>query len=195
MRDVSAEAERDHKVKIAELEKVLTSQEDLISQLEFAEAKLTNAESQVEDLKQQLDDALGAEDMLEQLTERNLQMGERIEEMRLTIEDLEAIKELNDELEEGHVETEKQLNEEIEALTAELRKERVRSGELDALILDMETTINQFRELVASLQGYVSLFSSCSSSDARVVNLKLSVCSRLPGNLIPPAHPKNRRPS
>ncbi|KGB74790.3 dynactin 1 [Cryptococcus deuterogattii R265] len=153
LRDVSAEAERDHKVKIAELEKVLTSQEDLISQLEFAEAKLTNAESQVEDLKQQLDDALGAEDMLEQLTERNLQMGERIEEMRLTIEDLEAIKELNDELEEGHVETEKQLNEEIEALTAELRKERVRSGELDALILDMETTINQFRELVASLQS------------------------------------------
>lgn len=157
LRDVSTEAERDHKVKIAELEKALTSQEDLISQLEFAEAKLTNAESQVEDLKQQLDDALGAEDMLEQLTERNLQMGERIEEMRLTIEDLEAIKELNDELEEGHVETEKQLNEEIEALTAELRKERVRSGELDALILDMETTINQFRELVASLQGYVSL--------------------------------------
>nr|KIR89490.1 dynactin 1 [Cryptococcus tetragattii IND107] len=153
LRDVSAEAERDHKVKIAELEKVLTSQEDLISQLEFAEAKLTNAESQVEDLKQQLDDALGAEDMLEQLTERNLQMGERIEEMRQTIEDLEAIKELNDELEEGHVETEKQLNEEIEALTAELRKERVRSGELDALILDMETTINQFRELVASLQS------------------------------------------
>ena len=54
--------------------------------------------------------------MLEQLTERNLQMGERIEEMRRTIEDLEALKELNDELEEGHVETEKQLNEEIGAL-------------------------------------------------------------------------------
>ena len=42
----------------------------------MAEAKLANAEAQVEDLKQQLDDALGAEDMLEQLTERNLQMGE-----------------------------------------------------------------------------------------------------------------------
>ncbi|OXG26855.1 dynactin 1 [Cryptococcus neoformans] len=153
LRDVSTEAERDHKVKIAELEKALTSQEDLINQLEFAEAKLANAESQVEDLKQQLDDALGAEDMLEQLTDRNLQMGERIEEMRLTIEDLEAIKDLNDELEEGHIEAEKQLNEEIEALTAQLRQERVRSGELDALVLDMETTINQFRDLVASLQS------------------------------------------
>lgn len=43
---------------------------------ELAESKLANAESQIEDLRLQLDDALGAEDMLEQLTERNLQMGE-----------------------------------------------------------------------------------------------------------------------
>ena len=33
--------------------------------------------------------------------------------MRITIEDLEALKELNDELEENHVETEKQLQDEI----------------------------------------------------------------------------------
>lgn len=33
--------------------------------------------------------------------------------MTITIEDLEALKELNDELEENHVETEKQLHEEI----------------------------------------------------------------------------------
>lgn len=38
--------------------------------------KLTNAEVQVEDLKLQLDDALGAEEMLVQLTERNLLLGE-----------------------------------------------------------------------------------------------------------------------
>jgi len=38
--------------------------------------KLTNAETQVEDLKLQLDDALGTEDLLVQLTERNLMLGE-----------------------------------------------------------------------------------------------------------------------
>lgn len=38
---------------------------------------------------------------------------QKIEEMRITIEDLEALKELNDELEENHVETEKHLNGEI----------------------------------------------------------------------------------
>ena len=38
---------------------------------------------------------------------------QKIEEMRITIEDLEALKELNDELEENHVETEKAMQEEI----------------------------------------------------------------------------------
>lgn len=33
--------------------------------------------------------------------------------MRITIEDLEALKELSDELEENHVETEKQLHEDL----------------------------------------------------------------------------------
>jgi len=33
--------------------------------------------------------------------------------MRVTIEDLEALKELNDELEENHVDTERSLHEEI----------------------------------------------------------------------------------
>lgn len=91
LRDVSSEAEKDHKAKVHELEKELSSMEDIASKqitsvfvrqlisagrYEMAEAKLSNAEAQVEDLKMQLDDALGAEDMLEQLTERNLQMGE-----------------------------------------------------------------------------------------------------------------------
>jgi hypothetical protein len=38
---------------------------------------------------------------------------QKIEEMRITIEDLEALKELSDELEENHTETEKQLHEDL----------------------------------------------------------------------------------
>ena len=46
------------------------------ARLELSDTKWRNAEAQVEELRLQLDDAMGAEDMLEQLTERNLQMGE-----------------------------------------------------------------------------------------------------------------------
>lgn len=96
----------------------------------------------------------------------NADCHQRIEEMRVIIEDLEALKELNDELEEGHVETEKQLNDEIgklisphmplltfsDKLSGNLREERARSSDLDAVVLDMESTLNQFRDLVGNLQ-------------------------------------------
>ncbi|ORX40158.1 dynein associated protein-domain-containing protein [Kockovaella imperatae] len=155
LRDVSSDTDREQKSKIQDLEKELSSYEGLISRFEMSEAKLGNAEAQIEDLKLQLDDALGAEDMLEQLTDRNLQMSERMEEMRATIEDLEALKDLNDELEENHVEAEKQLNAEIDTLTGQLRDERTRSGDLDGVILDMSSTINQFRDLVGDLQSEI----------------------------------------
>ena len=47
-----------------------------IAQYESTLIKLSNAEIQIEDLKLQLDDALGAEEMLVQLTERNLMLSE-----------------------------------------------------------------------------------------------------------------------
>jgi dynactin 1 len=98
--------------------------------------KLITAEAQIEDLKMQVDDAVGAEEMLVQLTERNLELGEvhfsenlsmlsgsliicfyqKIEEMRLSIEELEMLKELADELEEQHIETEKALQEDLGSL-------------------------------------------------------------------------------
>ena len=48
----------------------------ITAQYEATLVKLANAEVQIEDLKAQLDDALGAEDLLVQLTERNLMLGE-----------------------------------------------------------------------------------------------------------------------
>ena len=47
-----------------------------LAQYEESLIKLSNAESEIEGLKLQIDDALGAEDLLVQLTERNLELGE-----------------------------------------------------------------------------------------------------------------------
>lgn len=107
----------------------------------------------MEDLKIQLDDAMGTEDLVEQLTEKNLNLTEKMEELRATVDDLEALKELADELEENHMETEKQLQAEIDHRDMLLREqvERLRANE--ETIADYETTIEQFRELVNHLQN------------------------------------------
>lgn len=94
--------------------------------------------------------------------------------MRITVEDLEALKELSDELEENHVETEKQLNEDlglwnhyplsVQRLTivawtdvkdTQIRDHLRKIEGLEESCQDLDNTINQFRELVMQLQTCV----------------------------------------
>ncbi|PCH34381.1 dynactin [Wolfiporia cocos MD-104 SS10] len=153
LRDISQETEQEQRRRITDMEKDVSDAEELRVQLEEALYKLANAEVQVEELKEQLDDALGAEDLLVQLTERNLMLGEKIEEMRITIEDLEALRELNDELEENHVETEKAMQEDIDSKEAQIREQASKISTLEDACQDLEGTIIQFRELVMQLQS------------------------------------------
>jgi len=153
LRDLSQETDQEQRRRISEMEKDVASFEELQSQYESSLVMLTNADAQIDELKLQLDDALGAEDMLVQLTERNLQLSEKIEEMRVTIEDLESLQELNDELEENHMETEKALQEEIETKDTQVREQFQRIQAQDETCQDLEGTIVQFRELVMQLQG------------------------------------------
>ncbi|PBK76520.1 dynactin [Armillaria solidipes] len=152
LRDMTQETEMEQRRKISEMEKDVGGIEDLQSQYDSVTIKLSNAEIQIEDLKLQLDDALGVEEMLVQLTERNLMLGEKIEEMRITIEDLEALKELSDELEENHVETEKALHEDLQSKDIQIQEHLRKAEALEEATLDLEGTILQFRELVLQLQ-------------------------------------------
>ena len=152
-RDVVSESDAEQKRKISEMDKELGLLSGIQAQYESASARLQDAENLVEELKLQLDDALTAEEMLEELTDRNLSLSEKVENMRAIIEDLEALKELNDELEETHIETEKQLQEEVDLKDMQLREQRARTETLDANIADYENTFAQFRELIMNLQG------------------------------------------
>ncbi|KAF8273848.1 dynactin [Lactarius quietus] len=153
LRDLSHDTEQEQRKRIAEMEKDVMSVDDLSTQLESTLIKLTNADTQIEDLKIQLDDALGAEEMVVQLTERNLMLGEKIEEMRITIEDLEALKELGEELEENHVETERAMQDEINEKDVQLAEQQQRIETLEEVCQDMERTITRFRELVIQLES------------------------------------------
>ncbi|CAE6490107.1 unnamed protein product [Rhizoctonia solani] len=153
LRQITQETDVEQKRKIAELERDLSGIDELQTGYEETLSKLANADAQIEDLKIQLDDALGAEEMLVQLTDRNLQLSEKIEEMRVSIEDLEALKELNDEIEENHVEAERAMQEEIDGKDSQIRELNQKIETLEETITDYEGTIVQFRELVGHMQG------------------------------------------
>lgn len=154
LRDFSAENEQDNKRRIADLEKELDLTSDLQNAYTTTAEQLEASEAIVESLKLQLDDAMGAQDMLELLTERNLALSERVEEAHAVIQDLEALKEVSDEVEEFRAENEKQLQDEIARRDAELRVSTVRIESLEDDLLDYQGTIEQFRELVSNQQRY-----------------------------------------
>ncbi|GJN94727.1 hypothetical protein Rhopal_007818-T1 [Rhodotorula paludigena] len=153
LRDLTTETEAEHKRKIESLEKELDLSADLQADLDNMAVELDAAESKIEDLKAQLDVAGEAQDMLEELTERNMKLHDDNEILKADVEELEALRELADELEESHLETEKQLQEELDVKDLQLQELRRRSDSLEDSCVDYEGTIGQFRELVISLQG------------------------------------------
>lgn len=81
---------------------------------------------------------------------------QKIEEMRITIQDLEALKDLSDELEENHIESEKALQSDISLLTSQLYTKSQTIDTLTTSLSDAHSTLLQFRSLVIELQGEIN---------------------------------------
>jgi len=152
LRDITQQQEAELRNEVKALEEDLREYGTVKEQFEASKEKLAQAEAAIEDLRQQLDNALGAEDMIEELTERNMAQAEQLEELKAVIEDLENLKEINDELEINHVQNEKEMQEEIDFKEAVIAEQARRAGRQEEAMEDMEYTLSRFRELVTSLQ-------------------------------------------
>lgn len=153
LRDITHEQEAQLRDEIKSLEEDVEEFGSLKTQYDDAKTRLLSSEADVEDLRQQLEAAEGAGDLVEQLTERNLALGEQLEHLRNENDDLAALKELNDELEINHVEHEKQLQEVIDHKDGLLADAVRRAAQQDEAISDQEYTVGKFRELVTNLQA------------------------------------------
>lgn len=153
LRDVTQQQESDLKDQVAELEQDLEELNKIKNENTHTKVKLSESETTLVELREQLDSALGAEDMIEELAEKNMALTEKVDELRQTIDDLESLKELNDELEINHTETEKQLQEEIDYDEVLLAEEARKSAIQDGTIQDLEYTVTRFRDLVTNMQS------------------------------------------
>nr|XP_060635459.1 dynactin subunit 1 isoform X3 [Anolis sagrei ordinatus] len=152
MRDLSASEKQEHVKLQKHMEKKNTELESLRQQKEKLQEELKQAERTVDELKEQVDAALGAEEMVETLTERNLDLEEKVRELRETVGDLEAMNEMNDELQENARETELELREQLDMATARVREAEKRVEAAQETVADYQQTIKKYRELTAHLQ-------------------------------------------
>uniref|UniRef100_A0A672HX48 Dynactin subunit 1 n=1 Tax=Salarias fasciatus TaxID=181472 RepID=A0A672HX48_SALFA len=152
MRDLSASEKQEHVKLQKQMEKKNVELDSLRSQKEKQQEEMTVAEKTIDELKEQVDAALGAEEMVETLTERNLDLEEKVRELRETVTDLEAINEMNDELQENARETELELREMLDLGAARVRESEKRVEAAQETVADYQQTIKKYRELTAHLQ-------------------------------------------
>ncbi|XP_041076887.1 dynactin subunit 1-like isoform X6 [Polyodon spathula] len=152
MRDLSASEKQEHVKLQKQMEKKNSELEILRQQKEKLVEEMTQAEKTIDELKEQVDAALGAEEMVETLTERSLDLEEKVRELRETVSDLEAINEMNDELQENARETELELREQLDLGSARVREAEKRVEAAQETVADYQQTIKKYRELTAHLQ-------------------------------------------
>lgn len=143
-----------------ELRKVVSGLENDVNMLngfkeryEEKSVNLSQAQADIESLRSRFEAALGAEEMIEELTDKNMVLFERIEELQATVEDLQNLKELNDELEINHIEHGKQLQEAIDIKDEVIIEQSRKASQQSNVLAEQQYVIDRFRGLVSSLQS------------------------------------------
>lgn len=162
LREYCTSQEASFQNKITSLEQEAHKARNIAGAYRHSQTRLEEAEKIVLDLRVQLDNALGAEDMIENLTEKNLELNEKCEELQNTIDELEILRDLNDELETNHSLREKQLLAEIAQLESVIGESKRRMTDYESRNEYLETAIIRFRELVTSLDRDLTTLKSTS---------------------------------
>lgn len=169
LRDITQAQETALKNEISELERDLKKLQGIEGQYGEALERCKRSDEAVENMKQQVDAATAAEDMLEELTDKNLALEAQMESLRVSIEELEDLKMLNDELEQTHVDAERQLQEEIDHKDTALREHLQRLTAQDAKLVNRDLAIERFRELVSNLENRIEMLRQDRETEASEV--------------------------
>ncbi|XP_060880410.1 dynactin subunit 1 isoform X4 [Metopolophium dirhodum] len=152
LRDLSAHEKHQTQNLQREIEEKTKQCNDLQKSNEKLTARVEELASQVNDLHEQVDAALGAEELVELLGQQKLNLEDKVVELEEAVTDLEAIQDINDQLQEDSRELEMQLREELDMANANIRecvKEKERALES---LADRSLVIVKFRDLVNELR-------------------------------------------
>ncbi|CAB4059694.1 DCTN1 [Lepeophtheirus salmonis] len=152
MRDLSAHEKNEITKYTKEMEEMRSEMATYLKENEKSKSSNEEMRQTIVDLQDQVDAALGSEEMVDNLTVKCLDLEDKVSALIEEKEDLETLHDMNEELQENARETEIELREELDLVQAKIRdikKEREAAYEI---INDHETTIRKFRDLVGKVQ-------------------------------------------
>ena len=160
-----------------EFDALLNEKTSLEKFKEKTQDEIGSLESQISDLKEQIDFNLGSQEMVEILTEKNLKQEDKIKELEENIVQLEEIYEINEQLQETAREAELELKEELDTMVVKLNEMQKKYEESQENLAEYESTIQKLRDIVAKLKhenDQLKVKSTSEQSTREVEKQKLS---------------------
>eukprot|EP01132_Coremiostelium_polycephalum_P005753 gene5753-7156_t len=152
LRDVMVSEKHETQKKLKDLESTTKQNLALTDRVAKLEQELSTKSTQVEELQQALEDAESSEALVTDLSEKNMELGEELSELKITLADLEAFRDLASELEENQAAVERSLRKEINEKEIENLNLNAQLANFQLKLQDADKTIIQFRDLVSRLQ-------------------------------------------
>ncbi|WFD33324.1 hypothetical protein MCUN1_000137 [Malassezia cuniculi] len=174
LRDVTSESEANYKSEIASLRRELSSLDGVAETAAAAKNAEAQAKAVADELRTQLELAHGAEDMIEQLTEKNGTLENRVAQLTAEVRELEALRVVSDELEEAHIDTENELQAALDAHESREKELETCMQELNSRVAQDAETIERFRELVSTLAKEVETLRKVPSGAPRTKAVDLA---------------------
>ncbi|XP_050506481.1 dynactin subunit 1 isoform X1 [Diabrotica virgifera virgifera] len=152
LRDLSAHEKHEYQKLLKDIDQKKSEITELGKTKEKLSTRVEEMEQMISDLQEQVDAALGAEEMVVILSDQKLTLEEKVAKLQEEVADLEVLQDMNDQLVDSNAELEADLREELDMAQAATREAlRDRDAALET-IADREQTISKFRQLVHQLQ-------------------------------------------
>lgn len=139
-----------------ELEKNQHEIRDFQKLKEKLTTEIAEFEAQIADLKEQVDDGLGSQEMVEKLTEKNLALEDRIIELQEALDEEEDLRDSNNQIIELKEEQVLELREEVDLAYSKISMMKQEFVATQETIADYESTIQKFRDLVSRLREEIN---------------------------------------
>lgn len=152
LRDLSLTEKQESAKKIKELEKTAAQIPQLEEKILILETENLQLQENEEELKEQLDAALEAEEIVEDLSRKNLDFEQQVKDLKGQIHDLEESVELSEQLEEQFQQVEKNLRSEIRRKEVQVLDFGGILSNTQQTLMEKEKTINNFRAKVKQLE-------------------------------------------
>ncbi|CBN74280.1 conserved unknown protein [Ectocarpus siliculosus] len=150
---------------IRSLEKEATSTAGLKDEVEKLRSWKDSKAAEMEDLLEKLDESKAYEEMVEALTTKNLEIGERCGELEATIADLESSVEMSEELETQQAEDIRELQSELTGREVSLHNQKLALESVMKELQDTKQTIDRFREYADRLKASRDELAAASKSE------------------------------